>query len=42
MPPGDDGGSDLPDSAGGLIGRDEELAFIGSFVERAATGVARC
>jgi len=38
MPPGDDGGPDLPDSAGGLIGRDEELGFIGSFVERAATG----
>ena len=34
----DDGGSDLPGSARFLIGRDKELAFIGSFVERAATG----
>ena len=36
MPPAD--GSDLPGSAGLLIGRDKELTFIGSFVERAVTG----
>jgi DNA-binding CsgD family transcriptional regulator len=38
MPPMDDGGSDRPGSGRLLIGRDKELAFIGSFVERAATG----
>ena len=34
----DDGASDLPGSARLLIGRDKELTFIGSFVERAVTG----
>jgi len=37
MASAEDGGSDLPGPAGVLIGRDSELAFIGSFVERAAT-----